>query len=42
MASFAADAAAINPNDIKKRLVNGVTTFSINGKATFITGARKL
>ena len=33
---------AVNPNGIKMRLVNGVSTFFINGKLAVINGLRKL
>ena len=38
IAASVADATAINPNGIKKLLVTGVSTFSINDKPFFING----
>ena len=40
ISSFAADAAAVNPNSIKKLLVDGASTFFINDKTTFINVPR--
>ena len=37
-----AEGAAVNPNDIRTLLVNGVDTFFINDKLNLIKWARKL
>ena len=42
IAASVAETAAINPNSTKILLVNGVSTFFVNGKSTPIDGARKL
>ena len=41
-AASLAEGAAVNPNDIRTRLVNGVDTFFINDKLNLIKWARKL
>ena len=38
----AVEVTVVNPNGIKKLLFNGVSTFFINGKLTFINGQRSL
>ena len=40
IAEFVPDAAAVHPNSIKIVLVNGVSTFFINGKPALINGLR--
>ena len=42
IAASVTDAAAVNPNGTKQILANGVSTFFINGKPTFLNEARKL
>ena len=37
-----ADAAAVNPNGIKRLLANGLITFFINGSLVFNNGPRSL
>ena len=34
--------AAVDPNGIQTRLANGLSTFFINGKPTFLNGPRSL
>ena len=41
-AASLAEGAAVNPNDIRTLLVNGVNTFFINDKLNLIKWARKL
>ena len=41
-AASLAEGAAVNPNDIRTLLVNGVDTFFINDKLNLINWARKL
>ena len=41
-AASLAEGAAVNPNDIRTLLVNGVDTFFINDKLNLIKWARKL
>ena len=41
-AASLAEGAAVNPNDIRTLLVNGVNTFFINDNLTLIKWARKL
>ena len=38
----AVDAAVVNPSGIKILLANGVSTFFINGRPTYINGPRNL
>ena len=42
IATFAADAAAVNPNGIKTLLANGLSTFRIKGKPVFSNGRKIL
>ena len=42
IAAFVADAAAVNINDIKTLLANGLSTFFIKGKPVFSNGPRSL
>ena len=39
---IAANAAFLNPKGTKTLLANDISTFLINGKATFVNGAKKL
>ena len=40
MAAIVAEAAAVNPNQIKTLLASGVSTFVINGKLVFSNGSK--
>ena len=41
IAASAADAAFVNPKVTKTLLANDISTILINGKATFVNGAKK-